>query len=180
MKKFSFIILICVTMGYFNPKDYKELIKGNWHSGVQFNPQHVYDPAEEEEMKKHQYNYQYSEFFFSDQYQYAYHDVVGFISPFRYTIKQDSLYMFMRSEKDSVPISKSKIVFLDANKMILTRQSDSLFYYRMESTKYTIDSFIIADSINSENRFKENVNAFDSIFLKRFNDKFEQHMKDQK
>lgn len=180
MKKLSFILLICFTIGHSNPKDYKELIKGNWHSGVQFNPQHVHDPAEEEEMKKHQYNYQYSEFFFSDQYQYAYHDVVGFISPFRYTIEQDSLYMFMRSEKDSTPISKSKIIFLDANKLILTRLGDSISYYRMESNQHTIDQFVIADSIDSVNRFKKNVDTFGPLFTKRFNDKFKRYLEDKK
>jgi hypothetical protein len=180
MKKFSFIILMCFTIGYSNPKTHKELIKGNWHSSVKFTPRHVYDPENEEEMKTHQYNYQYSEFFFSDQYYYAYHDVMGFTSPFRYTIKKDSLYMFMNSKQDSIPIVKYKINFLDANKLIVTHHNDSISYYRMESNKHTIDRFVIPDSIDRDNRFKKNVDTFDSLFLKRFNEEFRRHVENQK
>jgi hypothetical protein len=163
-------------IGCSHQKDYKELIQGDWRSDIIYNIEYFdrFSGKHDSLLRTSSLSYQYSEVFFSDDYCYelsylfmAFHR--------KYTIQKDSIYFYHDSKEETGLSRKGKIVFLDAQKLMIAYDQDSITYHRIPSYEESFGKFVIEDSIKGYDRFKKSIDSFSKSYQKRFYQQMDQY-----
>lgn len=173
MKKIYFIILFYLAIGCKNQKDYQELIKGDWHSEITEEFIDYGDGTIDT-------TYTYNEFAFTDAFVYTYLDIAGLVSPRKYHITKDSMFIYMEQDTVKDIINSGKIVFQNENQFKFISKLGTYSHFRIKETDKGLSNYVIPDSIQRINRFKYSIDSFHLIFRKRYNKKVTDYLQNKK
>ena len=163
LKSFYFLILFLVFFSCNNNE--KINIKGNWYT-ANFNP-HMMDSINNED----DINFYYEEVFLTDNVIYSYSNVQGFLSPYMYKLKKDSLSISYGINGEFFDY-RGKVKTVDNNHFILINSENKEdHFFRLINVENSLDKFIsFKDSINPV--FEQKGTLFSQEFIYRSEKKY--------
>ncbi len=111
------------------------------------------------------YNYYYEEVFLTKNTLYTYSNIMGFMSPYRYVIRQDSLFVGIKTDSTNFKF-RARFNKINENELLLIdslNRKGSLF--RVLNEEFTLDKFINLKS--KYPKFEQNNTEFSQGFIDR-------------
>ena len=111
------------------------------------------------------YNYYYEEVFLTKNTLFTYSNIMGFMSPYSYVIRQDSLFIGLKTDSTNFKF-KARVNKINKNELLLIdslNRKGSLF--RVLNEEFTLDKFINLKS--KYPKFEQNNTEFSQGFIDR-------------
>ena len=111
------------------------------------------------------YNYYYEEVFVTKNTVYTYSNIMGFMSPYSYVVRQDSLFIGLKTDSTNFKF-KARVNKINENELLLIdslNRKGSLF--RVLNEEFTLDKFINLKS--KYPKFEHNNTEFSQGFIDR-------------
>jgi hypothetical protein len=115
--------------------------------------------------KNEDYNYYYEEVFLTKNTLFTYSNIMGFMSPYSYVIRQDSLFIGLKTDSTNFKF-KARVNKINKNELLLIdslNRKGSLF--RVLNEEFTLDKFINLKS--KYPKFEQNNTEFSQGFIDR-------------